>query len=80
MPEKSPCGLVKRPPFTDAPIRPYIPFIFFNEHWNRAWVAQEVLLAKDPVLLIAGQLAPRDLFCTIGAELGIRSSAAYEGL
>lgn len=35
----------------------YVDFVWLNEYWTRAWVAQEVILAKDPVLMIANHLA-----------------------
>jgi hypothetical protein len=35
----------------------FVDFVWFNEYWTRAWVAQEVILAKDPVLMIANHLA-----------------------
>lgn len=40
----------------DTGIRAYLTFILENEYWTRAWVAQEVFLAKDPFLLVASCL------------------------
>jgi hypothetical protein len=31
-------------------------FVWHNKYWTRAWIAQEVILAKDPVLMIANHL------------------------
>ncbi|KAJ8118085.1 hypothetical protein OPT61_g857 [Boeremia exigua] len=33
-------------------------FIFYNEYWTRAWITQEVVLAKDPVMMVANQIIP----------------------
>lgn len=40
----------------DSAVERHIRFIFYNEYWARAWIAQEVLLAKDPNLFVADQL------------------------
>ena len=32
-------------------LRDYFGFVWFNEYWTRAWIAQEVMLVKDPVLM-----------------------------
>lgn len=37
-------------------LRDYFGFVWFNEYWTRAWIAQEVILAKDPVLMTANHL------------------------
>lgn len=37
----------------NAGIRAHLEFIQENEYWTRAWVAQEVLLAKNPFLMVA---------------------------
>jgi hypothetical protein len=42
--------------FSNTTIRDYFGFVWFNEYWTRAWIAQEVILAKDPVLVIANHL------------------------
>jgi hypothetical protein len=39
-------------------IRAHLDFIRGNEYWTRAWVAQEVLLAKSPHLMVADCLVP----------------------
>ena len=42
--------------FPKTTMREYAGFICLNEYWTRAWVAQEVILAKDPVLMIDDHL------------------------
>ncbi|KAF3003573.1 hypothetical protein E8E13_006490 [Curvularia kusanoi] len=47
---------------TDLPstsFKDYYGFILYNQYWTRAWVAQEIMLAKDPVLMIADHIARR---------------------
>ncbi|KAJ4374639.1 hypothetical protein N0V86_007512 [Didymella sp. IMI 355093] len=42
----------------DTGMRKYLDFICSNVYWSRAWIAQEVLLARLPVLMIADRLVP----------------------
>lgn len=39
-------------------IRAHLHFIQESEYWTRAWVTQEVLLAKSPYLMVADCLVP----------------------
>jgi hypothetical protein len=39
-----------------APTPNYLEFVLFNEYWTRAWIAQEVILAKDPILMTAQEV------------------------
>ncbi|KAH6613881.1 heterokaryon incompatibility protein-domain-containing protein [Boeremia exigua] len=42
--------------FLDSADERNMEFILHNKYWTRAWVAQEVLLARDPVLVVADHL------------------------
>jgi hypothetical protein len=42
----------------DTGMRKYLDFICSNVYWSRAWIAQEVMLARLPVFMIADRLVP----------------------